>query len=107
LVTAATLDASPEVVGKNTAAVEANIGQITKIWDEYMATYLTADEAAIAKKFAEARGKYVREGLKPAVAALRSANMQEGQQLSNNVLPALYAPAKEQIDAFLRSLRRR
>jgi methyl-accepting chemotaxis protein-1 (serine sensor receptor) len=101
LVTAATLDASPEVVGKNTAAVEANIGQITKIWDEYMATYLTADEAAIAKKFAEARGKYVREGLKPAVAALRSANMQEGQQLSNNVLPALYAPAKEQIDALI------
>lgn len=101
LVSVATLDESPEVVHQLTTSVEANIAKITKDWDEYMATYLTAEEAGIAKKFAEARGKYVSEGLKPAVAALRSANMQESQRLSSKVLPALYAPAKEQIDALI------
>ncbi|MEX8194971.1 methyl-accepting chemotaxis protein [Comamonas guangdongensis] len=101
LVSAATLDATPEVVGQLTTSVEANIGKITKDWDEYMATYLTAEEARIAKKFAEARGKYVSEGLKPIVAALRSANLQESQRISNKVLPALYAPAKEQIEALI------
>ncbi|MDI9853887.1 methyl-accepting chemotaxis protein [Comamonas sp. 17RB] len=101
LVSAATLDASPEVVSQLTASVEANIGTITKGWDEYMTTFLTADEAGIAKKFAEARGKYVREGLRPALAALRSADMQESHRLSTKVLPALYAPAKEQVDALI------
>ncbi|MDH0051094.1 Tar ligand binding domain-containing protein, partial [Comamonas terrigena] len=33
LVSAATLDASPEVVTQLTASVEANIGRITKGWD--------------------------------------------------------------------------
>ena len=101
LVSAATLDASPEVVTQLAASVEANIGTITKGWDEYMATYLTPEEAGIAKKFAEARGKYVREGLRPALAALRSADMQESHRLSTKVLPALYAPAKEQVDALI------
>ncbi|MDR3067652.1 MAG: methyl-accepting chemotaxis protein [Comamonas sp.] len=101
LVSAATLDASPEVVDQLTASVEANIGIITKVWDEYMATYLTQEEAVIAKKFAEARGRYVTDGLKPAVAALRTGNMQESQRMSNKVLPALYAPAKDQIDALI------
>lgn len=101
LVSAATLDASPEVVDQLTASVEANIGIITKVWDEYMATYLTQEEAVIAKKFAEARGRYVTDGLKPTVAALRTGNMQESQRMSNKVLPALYAPAKDQIDALI------
>ena len=101
LVSAATLDASPEVVTQLTASVEANIGTITKGWDEYMATFLTPEEAGIAKKFAEARGRYVKEGLRPALAALRSADMQESHRLSTKVLPALYAPAKEQVDALI------
>jgi len=101
LVSAATLDASPEVVKELTSVVEANIGKITQTWNEYMATYLTPEEAVIAKKFAEARGKYVSEGLKPTVAALRADNMQESQRMSNKVLRALYAPAKEQIDALI------
>lgn len=101
LVSAATLDASPEVVQELTSAVEVNIGKISQIWNEYMATYLTPEEAVIAKKFAEARGKYVSEGLKPTVVALRADNMQESRRMSNTVLRALYAPAKEQIDALI------
>jgi methyl-accepting chemotaxis protein-1 (serine sensor receptor) len=100
LVSAATLDASPEVVKELTSVVEANIGKITQTWNEYMATYLTPEEADY-EKFAEARGKYVSEGLKPTVAALRADNMQESQRMSNKVLRALYAPAKEQIDALI------
>jgi methyl-accepting chemotaxis protein-1 (serine sensor receptor) len=49
LVSAATLDASPEVVKELTGVVEANIGKITQTWNEYMATYLTPEEAVIAK----------------------------------------------------------
>ena len=101
LVSAATLDASPEVGDQQASLVEANFAQLTKIWNAYMATYLTPEEAGIAKKFAEARDRYAREGLNPAVAALHSANLQESQRLSSQVLPALYAPAKAHIDALI------
>ena len=101
LVSAATLDPSPEVVNQLTTSVDANIGKITQLWGEYMASYLTQQEAGIAKKFAQARGKYVQEGLKPAVAALRAANIPESQRLSTKVLPAIYAPAKDELDALI------
>ncbi len=102
LVIAATLDGRPEAIAKFGGVMEGNVARITKVWDEYMATYLTPEESGFAKKFAEARGKYVAEGLKPTLAALRSGNMPEAQRLTIQVLPGLYAAAKEQMDSLVK-----
>jgi len=101
LLGAATLDASPAVVARYGEQVEANIAAITKTWKEYMATYLTPDEAEIAKKFADARGAYVSGALRPALAALRSGDFKTAQHVANDVVPGLWTPAKTQMDALI------
>ncbi|MBT9507836.1 methyl-accepting chemotaxis protein [Rhodoferax sp.] len=102
LVAAATLDGTPEVVAKNGAGVEANIAGITKIWEAYMATQLTADEEQTAKQFAVARGRFVAEGLRPALVALRANDLKEAQRIANVVLPALYGPTFEKMTALIK-----
>ena len=55
---------------------------MTKVWDAFMATYLTPEEAKLAKAFTEARSKYLQDGLKPAVDALKAGNMEEAKRIT-------------------------
>ena len=47
-------DSTPAVLYKFGDQLDTNSNAITKVWGAYMATYLTPQEADIAKKFAEA-----------------------------------------------------
>ena len=67
---------TPESVVKNTGEIEHNIGKASKLWDAYMATTLTPEEAQLAKKFAEARKQYLQEGLQRSMAALRAGDFE-------------------------------
>ena len=71
----------PRKTSKLTAEIENNIEEISKTWEAYMATYLTPEEKKLAEKFAEDRKKFVTEGLKPTVAALRSNNIKEAKHI--------------------------
>ncbi len=82
--------------------IETNIAAITKVWEAYMATQLTADEASIAKTFAQARGKYVSDGLRPGLAAIRAGNTKDVQTLATTALPALFAPAKQEMEKLIK-----
>ncbi len=53
----ALLSPTPEVVKECIAEIESNMTLIGKEWDAYMATYLTPDEAQVAKTFASDRRK--------------------------------------------------
>lgn len=75
------LDPVPETLTKNMDAVSTNLATIQKTWDAYMATYLTPEEALIAKQFNEDRTRFVKEGLQPAMAALRANAVEDAHQL--------------------------
>jgi methyl-accepting chemotaxis protein len=90
----------PEEITKNTAEVEANIVAIGKIWDAYMATTLTQEEARTAKAFAEDRAKFVQEGLKPAVAALRANDMEGAKRIVIEKIRPLFGPVADGINAL-------
>ncbi len=92
---------TPEEIAKNTAQVEANIAAITKVWDAYMATTLTPDEEKFAKAFAVDRKKFVVEGLKPTVAALRANDLKEAQRLVVDAVRPLYVPVGDGIKALM------
>lgn len=63
--------------------VTANVTAITKIWSEYMATYLTPEEKIVAETFARTRSDYVEHGIKPALALLSEGKLDElNQQLA-------------------------
>ena len=58
---------TPEEIRKNTAEVEANIAEISKVWDAYMAGPMNEDRKKLAETFAEHRKKFVQQGLRPAI----------------------------------------
>ncbi|MDO8321212.1 methyl-accepting chemotaxis protein [Rhodoferax sp.] len=97
----ALLDPTSEVIQQETAEVEANITAITKVWDAYIATTLTVNEARIAKQFAEDRAQFVQQGLRPAVAALRANDTAQAHQLVLAKVRPLYTPVATGIAALM------
>ncbi len=91
---------TPETIASSTAAVETNITAIGKVWEAYIATKLTAEQETLAKAFAEDRKKFVQEGLKPTVAALRANDLKEAQRLANEKIGPLFVPVKKDLDTL-------
>lgn len=81
---------TPEVIQKSLTELDANIGEISKIWNDYMATYLTPEEAILAKDFAANRKIFVEEALRPAEAALRSNDLEAVKKIWVEKVTPLY-----------------
>lgn len=98
IVTLSLLSPSAEVMNKNMNEVDQNIAQITKIWSEYTEnTHLTDDDKVLLRQFGEDRQRFVAEGLKPAVAALRANNIVLAGQLVSGEIHTLYEPVSVDI----------
>ncbi|MEW6590600.1 MAG: methyl-accepting chemotaxis protein, partial [Pseudomonadota bacterium] len=96
----AIIEATPEAAAKDADIVERNIAEINRIWDTYMATFLTPEEKALADKFAADRKVFVEEGLRPAVAALRANDFMAAKEISHGKMLPLYQPVGEGIEAL-------
>ncbi|MGF7176363.1 methyl-accepting chemotaxis protein [Azospirillum doebereinerae] len=59
--------AEPKIVADRIRQVEANIESIGGLWGEFKATAQSPEQAAIAQRFEDQRGRFVRDGLKPAL----------------------------------------
>ena len=94
-------DPTPDMISRNTAEIDANMAAIGKLWDAYMATILTTEEEKLARRYAEDQTKFVAEGLKPAVAALRGNHLEQARRLAVEAIPPLYMPAAKGIAALL------
>jgi methyl-accepting chemotaxis protein len=99
-ITATLMTPTPDVIQKNTAEVEQNIAEITKIWDTYIATALSPEEKNLADKFAENRRHLVLEGLKPAITALRASDF----PLVNIIITDKIRPLYESVDEGIQNL---
>jgi methyl-accepting chemotaxis protein len=100
-ITASLINTSPELIQKNLAEVEQNTATITKIWNTYIENALSPDEKMLADKVSDDRNRFVMEGLKPAISALRSSdNALAGKIIEDRVTP-LYEPVSEGIQKLL------
>ena len=88
--------ATPEAVARNLPEIEANIGEISKLWDGYMTTSLTVEEARIAHAFAEARQQFVQQGLRASMAALRAGDFEAARRNALEKGVPLFEAAQEQ-----------
>jgi methyl-accepting chemotaxis protein len=79
--------------------IEKNADEINRTWTEYMATALTPAENVLAIKFAADRGRMVKEGLFPAVAALRDGKIEVARQLQEQ-FQSLVPAVRQGIDAL-------
>ncbi len=79
--------------------IEKNVAEINQVWSTYMLTYLTPQEKILADKFALDRAQMTKEGLFPALAALREGKMDVAGQMQERLQPLV--PAVTQgIDAL-------
>ncbi|MGH8808556.1 MAG: Tar ligand binding domain-containing protein, partial [Noviherbaspirillum sp.] len=100
---AESMNGDPAVVNKRMDEVDRKIGEVNKLWDAYTATSLPPEEKALADKSFESRKKFVAEGLKPTVDALRAANVQQAMELMQGPMTQLAAVFQEQMDALIKA----
>jgi methyl-accepting chemotaxis protein-1 (serine sensor receptor) len=90
----------PGLVQAQMARVDANIVEIGKTWDAFMAAPQTAEEQALAAAFAQSRQRFVQQGLRPAIAALRAGDTAAAQKVMVDVLRPLYAQVEKDLRAL-------
>jgi len=98
---AAILNPSAGEIRARIAEIESNTGEIDRIWREYMGTYLTPDEQRLASQFANVRGRFMDEGLKPAVEFLRGGKVAQAQHHLTGVALGLFKPVKESVRSLV------
>jgi aerotaxis receptor len=83
------------------AEIRANIGHIDEVWRTYMATYLTPEEAQLAGRFAEQRGKFAQDGLRLALPLAEQGDTAALQaHIRAKILP-LYEPPEATLQQLL------
>jgi methyl-accepting chemotaxis protein len=92
---------TPEVIAASALVVEANMLEISKVYDAYLSTGLTKEEEQLAKAFIENRRRLVEEGLKPALSTLKAGNASAAQRLMLEKIGPLYAPVGSGIEALI------
>jgi methyl-accepting chemotaxis protein len=82
--------------------VEGRVKEISALWAGYMASDMSAREKALAGSFIDSRTRFVEQGLKPAMAALRGADPQAVKTAVAGPLAQLYLPAQQHMQALVR-----
>jgi methyl-accepting chemotaxis protein len=85
-------------VDKHTSNVIANRDKITALWEEYKAIQLPKAATEAAAVFAEARTRYVQEGLQPAMQAVKEANYKAATQVLLTKVNPLYIDARDKME---------
>ncbi len=90
----------PDLTAQNITNIEANLKSLRKVFDAYMATYLTPKETEIAKKFQADLDKYEQEGLLPTLAALKANDMEAFKQVAATKETAAWNAVRDGINAL-------
>ncbi|HEX5330950.1 HAMP domain-containing methyl-accepting chemotaxis protein [Sulfuricurvum sp.] len=88
-------------INKHLDEVHTNISEISKLWDGYMATYLTPEEKALAKEFQEKRDKFFQDGLLPTADLLTKNEYKEANMHRVKVVGPLFKDAMESATKLL------
>lgn len=101
-ITSALLTPTPEAIQNKTAAVEQDIEEMTRIWQDYLTTYLTPEEKLLTAKFSEDRDEFITEGIKAAVKALRANETEDAYRILMEKIHPLYQPVDTSIKALFK-----
>ena len=85
--------------------LEANIAEVDRQWAAYKLVGVSADDQQLADAYADARRRYVAEGLRPAMAALAENRFDDANRLLlNKINPAYTAAAQQTSELFQRQV---
>jgi len=86
----------PEFIASRMADVSGNIERITEVWQAYMQTTLTPEEAALAEQFFSDRTVFVSE-LQRAADALSEGRIEQARKIVTTRLRPMYDPVGDGI----------
>ncbi|VXB95500.1 methyl-accepting chemotaxis protein [Massilia sp. 9I] len=75
-------------------AIETDIDEGGKVWEAYSNTEMTADERMLADEFAQHRAVFIRDGVRPAITALRNGDRGTATVLVHGAVDHLYRQAR-------------
>ncbi|MBO9536684.1 methyl-accepting chemotaxis protein [Herbaspirillum sp.] len=78
-------------IDKGMDKLEKTIKDSDAVLKDYLATYLTPEEKVLADKFIPQRQKFIAEGVKPAVEALRNRDFQSAGDIYGGVMLKLFS----------------
>ncbi|MDD5299698.1 MAG: methyl-accepting chemotaxis protein [Gallionella sp.] len=91
----------PENTAKSIQEIAENKSVIDKQWEAFMTSLTDEEDKILAAKFADARGRFVEEGIKPALAAMRANNAAEVKRIQIEHITPLNAPLNEAMNALI------
>ena len=83
-----------QVIGKNKT-------EIDKQWEAFLTSLTDEEDKTLAAKFATVRARFVEEGIKPAVAAMRANNVPEVKRIQVENIAPLNVALNESLDALI------
>ncbi|MGJ4932050.1 methyl-accepting chemotaxis protein [Bradyrhizobium sp. HKCCYLS2038] len=83
------------------AFVDGNSERISKVWADYMASYLTPEEKAVAETYAIKRKAYLEEGIRPGLVLLEQGKFDEASQHIATKGHDLFEAAKHELDKLV------
>jgi len=95
------LTEDPAKVAASLDQVDKRIARIDSLWQEYKAYGATAEESALADKFAANRRKFIDDGAKPAMAALRANDAPRAIAIVHGQMAQLMPPMQADLDALI------
>ncbi len=98
--------AQPETMAEHIQKIAGNKALIDKQWEAFTASTLSGalvdeEDKILAAKFLDVRGRFVEQGIKPAVAAMRANNVAELKRIQVEQIAHLNAPLNEALDALI------
>ncbi|HEY0847570.1 MAG TPA: methyl-accepting chemotaxis protein [Noviherbaspirillum sp.] len=105
LAIAQALTDEPAGIARELDGIDKRIAEINVLWDAFVAdtgNSLQQEERALVEKFASHRKKFVEEGLKPAVAALRANDVPQATTIMRGPMNDLYASVSDAANNLIR-----
>lgn len=99
---AESLNGDPTVVTKKMDEVDKRIALVGREWDIFFAMPMGVAERQLADKIRLKNKKFIDDGLRPAVDAMRSQNTQMATEILQGQMSVLYAPLQVDIDAVIK-----
>ncbi|OYW64741.1 MAG: methyl-accepting chemotaxis protein, partial [Hydrogenophilales bacterium 16-64-46] len=98
------LTAFPEEVAevdKRLPLVRAEIARIEEIWKSFSGSVITPEGQKLSETFDEARRRYGREGLVPALAALSAHDFQQAGEIFQGPMRETFVPLRASVEALI------
>ncbi|MFA7240797.1 MAG: methyl-accepting chemotaxis protein [Sulfuricellaceae bacterium] len=91
----------PEDMAKHIQKIADNKAEIDKAWPVFLASLTDEEDRVLAARFTEVRTRFVEEGIKPAMAAMRANNVAEVKRIIVEHIAPLEAAMDESLNALV------